>query len=77
LLADRTTFVIAHRLSTIVNADLIVVMDGGRIVEMGAHEDLLRRNGLYRAMVDRQQQAMDAVTLAVDSDAPAPAANLW
>jgi ATP-binding cassette, subfamily B, multidrug efflux pump len=50
LLAGRTSFVIAHRLSTIVSADLIVVMDHGRIVEQGTHSELLARGGLYRSM---------------------------
>jgi ATP-binding cassette, subfamily B, bacterial MsbA len=44
---DRTTIVIAHRLSTIESADLIVVMDQGRIVEQGTHAELLRREGAY------------------------------
>jgi len=47
LLQGRTAFVIAHRLSTIVNADLIVVLDEGRIVEQGRHRDLLNKNGQY------------------------------
>jgi len=58
LLADRTTFIIAHRLSTVVNADLIIVLDQGRVVEVGRHEELMAANGLYRAMVERQQQAL-------------------
>ena len=50
----RTSFVIAHRLSTIRNADTIVVMDGGRIVEQGSHRDLLRRHGFYYALYNSQ-----------------------
>ncbi|MEC9439963.1 MAG: ABC transporter ATP-binding protein [Myxococcota bacterium] len=45
--ADRTTIVIAHRLSTVRNADMIVVLDGGRIAERGKHEELLEKNGIY------------------------------
>jgi ATP-binding cassette, subfamily B, bacterial MsbA len=47
LMSDRTTFVVAHRLSTIERADRIVVLEAGRIVEIGSHQDLLARNGLY------------------------------
>ena len=55
--ADRTTLVIAHRLSTIVDADEILVLDQGRIVERGYHGELLRGAGLYAAMWRRQQEA--------------------
>jgi ABC-type transport system involved in Fe-S cluster assembly fused permease/ATPase subunit len=55
--ADRTTLVIAHRLSTIVEADEILVLDHGHIVERGHHRELLARGGVYAAMWARQQQA--------------------
>jgi subfamily B ATP-binding cassette protein MsbA len=50
LMKNRTTLVVAHRLSTIQRADRIVVLDRGRIVETGKHEDLLRRGGLYQRL---------------------------
>jgi ATP-binding cassette subfamily B protein len=52
----RTTLIIAHRLSTVMNADEILVLDAGRIVERGAHRALLERNGLYAQMWALQQQ---------------------
>lgn len=54
LMQGRTTLIIAHRLSTIENADRILVMEQGRIVEMGAHADLLARDGVYAALYRRQ-----------------------
>ncbi len=56
----RTTLVIAHRLSTIVNADEIIVLDKGKIVERGAHAVLLAQNGLYAAMWKRQNEVRQA-----------------
>jgi ATP-binding cassette subfamily B protein/subfamily B ATP-binding cassette protein MsbA len=57
LLAGRTTFVIAHRLSTIRRADLILLMDDGRIVERGTHDALMSAHGTYFRMVRRQMEA--------------------
>ncbi len=56
LYENRTVFVIAHRLSTVAHADLIVVMDDGRIVETGDHEHLMTKGGMYYDMVERQRQ---------------------
>ena len=52
----RTTFVIAHRLATVRRADLILVMENGRIVERGKHEELLAQGGLYKTIHDLQLQ---------------------
>ncbi len=57
LLAGRTTFVIAHRLSTIRRADLILLMEEGRVIERGTHEELMRARGLYHGMVLRQMES--------------------
>jgi len=57
LLAGRTTFVIAHRLSTVRRADLILLMEDGRIVERGTHDELMASRGVYHAMVLRQMTA--------------------
>ena len=54
LMQGRTTFVIAHRLSTVNNADRILVLDGGRVLEQGTHAELMRTGGLYRNLYERQ-----------------------
>ena len=54
LMKERTTFIIAHRIQSIMNADLILVMDNGRIVQCGKHEDLLGQEGIYRQIFNIQ-----------------------
>ena len=56
LMQNRTTFVIAHRLSTVLNADRILVVDKGEIVEQGSHEELVKINGLYQKLYSMQFQ---------------------
>ncbi len=57
---NRTTLIIAHRLSTVVEADQILVMDKGRIIERGSHRELLERNGIYAQMWNLQKQEEQA-----------------
>ena len=54
LTEGKTSFIIAHRLSTIKNADLILVMNNGNIVEQGNHEELLKKNGYYADLYNSQ-----------------------
>ena len=61
LLAGRTTFVIAHRLSTVRRADLILLMEEGRIIERGTHESLMNARGVYHGMVVRQMESSNGL----------------
>jgi len=62
LMEDKTTIVIAHRFSTIRQADMILLVKGGRIVERGKHEDLLRAGGLYATLYDLQFHDEDEIS---------------
>jgi ATP-binding cassette subfamily B protein len=64
----RTTLVIAHRLSTIVEADEILFLDQGQIIERGRHEDLIAKNGLYAGMWNRQRQAAEARAKLIEAE---------
>jgi len=59
LMEGRTSFIIAHRLSTIRNADLILVMKDGDIVEQGNHNELLKKNGFYATLYNSQFESVD------------------
>jgi ATP-binding cassette subfamily B protein len=74
---NRTTLVIAHRLSTIINADEILVLDRGAIIERGTHRELLAHDGLYASMWNRQREAQLArdILAEVGDDGSAPNRN--
>ncbi|QEC76387.1 ABC transporter ATP-binding protein [Mucilaginibacter ginsenosidivorax] len=59
LMQNRTSLIIAHRLSTIQNADLIIVLDNGRVAEQGTHLELMNHNGVYRRLIDMQTFTAD------------------
>jgi ATP-binding cassette subfamily B protein len=71
LLQERTALVIAHRLSTILKADQILVIDGGRIVERGKHNDLLTRGSLYSQLYEAQFRDQELSVQSDDSSLPA------
>ena len=63
LMKDRTVFVIAHRLSTVVNADKIIVLSRGKIVETGTHEELIEKEGYYKQLYEVQFGEIAGVTV--------------
>jgi subfamily B ATP-binding cassette protein MsbA len=69
LMQNRTTIVIAHRLSTIQNASRIIVMSGGRIIQRGTHEELMRQGGLYQELYNMQFKSAEPKELKEESEA--------
>ena len=63
LTQGRTTFAIAHRLSTLRNADRLVILEGGRIVEIGTHNELLEKKGIFYELVQLQQQTSEIIAV--------------
>lgn len=79
LMQNRTTFIIAHRIQSVMNADLILVLDKGRIVQKGKHADLVRQDGIYRQIFDIQtrietelEQEISQVGTSIPAEIPEP-----
>jgi ATP-binding cassette subfamily B protein len=67
LMESRTTFIIAHRIQSVMNANLILVLDKGKVIQMGSHEELLVQDGMYRQIYDLQTRIDDEVEKEVSS----------
>jgi ATP-binding cassette subfamily B protein len=65
LIPKRTTFIIAHRIQSVMNADLILVMDKGRIIQKGTHEELITQEGMYRKIYDLQTRIDEELELEI------------
>jgi ATP-binding cassette subfamily B protein len=63
----RTTFIIAHRIQSVMSADLILVLDKGKVIQMGTHAELLAQEGMYRQIYDLQTRIDDEVAKEVSS----------
>ena len=68
LVKGRTTFAIAHRLSTLRNADRLVVLDEGKVAEVGTHQELMDREGIFYKLVTTQQQTTAVMAVGVHKD---------
>jgi ATP-binding cassette subfamily B protein len=74
LTKGRTTFIVAHRVQSVMNADLILVLDGGRIVQRGTHQQLMAQDGIYRRIYDLQAR----ITVELEREiAQTQAAEVW
>jgi len=67
-ITGRTTFVVAHRLSTLRRADQVIVLDGGRVIQRGHHDELVRQPGLYQRAVELQAVDPESLALIADSE---------
>jgi ATP-binding cassette, subfamily B, bacterial len=76
LMKGRTSFIIAHRIQSVMNADLILVMENGRIVQSGIHEDLMKESGIYRRIFDIQTRIEDELEREV-SGATLASQKVW
>lgn len=76
LIPGRTTFIVAHRIQTVMNADLIVVLDKGRIVQSGVHDDLIQQPGLYRDIYEIQSRIEEEVAEEVEREVE-PASSVF
>jgi ATP-binding cassette, subfamily B, bacterial len=76
LMQGRTTFIIAHRIQSVMNADLILVMENGRIVQSGIHEDLMKESGMYRRIFEIQTRIEDELEREV-SGATLASQKIW
>ena len=64
----RTTFIIAHRIQSLMNADLILVLNKGRVVQHGTHDELMAQDGMYRQIYDLQAKIEDELTQELSGD---------
>ena len=77
LMEGRTTFIIAHRIQSVMNADLILVLDKGRIVQHGTHDELMAQEGMYRQIYDLQARIEDELQQELESGVRGQTPNAW
>jgi ATP-binding cassette subfamily B protein len=77
LMEGRTTFIIAHRIQSVMNADLILVLDRGRIVQRGTHEELMAQEGIYRRIYDLQARIEDELEREIQTSEVCETSEVW